>query len=107
MTKVYYSVEKMYLEEKGHAGGGPEGQDIICAGISSLTMALLNMLIEHEEKGQIELKWQMAPGYFMIKARPKTEHFIQVVRDYYRVIIIGLKAMEQNNPGNITMEEVR
>ena len=107
MTKVYYNTEKLYLHCSGHAGGGAEGHDIICAGISTLNMALLNMLNEEADAGHMEVDWKLQAGELMIRARPKTAHYKRIAKDYFKVIIIGLKAMEQHYPQNIDMKEVR
>lgn len=109
MTKICYNVDNMYLHLAGHAGGGTAGNDIICAGISSLTCALINMLNEEQEKGRIEADWNIRPEPLdvTIRARPKTEHYRRTARDYYRVVVMGLKAMAENYPENIRLEEVQ
>ena len=105
MTEIRYSMKDFFLECKGHAGGGPEGQDIICAGISSLSMALLNQLIEEEEQEHIRLQWLIEPGYLKIKATALNKKYSMTIKDYFRVIIIGMKALKENYPENIKMEE--
>lgn len=107
MTKIYCSTEKMYLRMNGHAGGGPAGQDVICAGLSTLACALINMLNEEQEKGHIIADWNIRPEPLevSISAKPKTEHYRQRTKDYFRVIIMGLKAMAQNYPENIELKE--
>ena len=107
MTKVYYNIDQLYLHCSGHAGGGPEGKDIICAGISTLNMALLNMLNEEADQGHMTVDWSLQQGELIVKAKPKTAYYRKTAKDYFRVIIIGLKAMEQHYPKNISMEEVR
>ena len=107
MTQVYYDLDGLYLHCKGHAGGGPEGKDIICAGVSALTMALLNQLNEEEEQGHLRSMWDMKPGEITLKAEADKLHYQQKAKDYYRVIVMGLRAMAQNYPENITIEEVK
>lgn len=107
MTEITYSIDDMYLHCKGHAGGGPAGQDIICAGISALTMALLNQLNEEEEKGTIRSRWTMEPGEMILKAEAKEPRHKKTIRDYYRVVIMGLRAMAENYPEHIDIREVQ
>ena len=107
MTRIYYNIDQLYLHCSGHAGGGTEGNDIICAGISTLDMALLNMLNEEQEQRHMDVFWNLKQGELVIKAMPKTRHYRKVAKDYFRVIIMGLRAMEQTYPKNIIMEEVR
>ena len=109
MTKIYCSTEQMYLRMKGHAGGGEPGQDIICAGLSTLACALINMLNEEQEQNHLTADWNIRedPLEVTIKAKPRTEHYQRIAKDYFRVIIMGLRAMAQHYPGNIEMEEVR
>ena len=45
MTKIRVDWQAMTLDAEGHSGGGMRGNNIICAGISALTQALLNQLI--------------------------------------------------------------
>lgn len=107
MTRIEYSIESMYLHCKGHAGGGPAGQDIICAGVSALSMALLNQLNEEEEKGTIRSRWKMEPGEMTLKAEVKAPRHKKTIRDYFKVIIMGLQAMAENYPEHIDIREVQ
>lgn len=107
MTKVFYNTNEMYIRVRGHAGAAPAGEDLICAGISALTQALLNQLREEEEQKHIQLDWVMFPGIIEIKVKPDTEHYRRAVRDYFKVIIMGLKAIQEQKPGYIELKEVR
>lgn len=106
MTKVYYSAEGCYLHCQGHAGAGTEGTDIVCAGISALTLALLNVLIEESERDHISLEYKALPGELVIKAVPHTAYYGREIGNYFRVTLTGLRAIEQEHPEHITMEEV-
>lgn len=41
MTRVLYEPGKYHLRIEGHAGSAPKGEDLVCAGVSSLGFALL------------------------------------------------------------------
>ena len=106
MTEVYYNAEDFYLHSKGHAGGGPAGQDVICAGVSALTMALLNVLMEESKKEHAELEYKVLDGELMMKARPYSAHYAREMSAYFKVTITGLKAIADNYPGNVEVKEV-
>ena len=63
MIKIIY--DGAILKVQGHAGYAPDGQDIVCAAISTLTITLINSMasfgceqkILHNEKGLIEIEF--------------------------------------------------
>jgi len=108
MTKIRMDWQTMALTAEGHAGGGmPHGENIICAGISSITQALLNYLMEEEAVGHVELKWHMNEknGTLRIRAKPEAGHF-RTTKACYRMAMSGLEAIRENYPQNIEIEEV-
>ena len=52
----------MRLEAAGHAGYAPAGQDIVCAGVSTLMQALVSLLAGEETPTAMLLTSQMAPA---------------------------------------------
>ena len=104
MTTIRMDWKTLELTAEGHAGGGPRGQNIICAGISALTEALLNQLLLENPAGT-KYKIDEDRGIIRIRANP-TEKSRARIRDYYRVIMTGLKAWEQAFPENVKTEEV-
>ena len=77
MIHIKYSRREVRLQVRGHAGFAPEGQDIVCAGISALFGALAmhpltqDMHIEHDWKVLQPLQGAedvMRPYYDMIHA---------------------------------------
>ena len=109
MTQIIINREQLFLSTEGHSGSAPAGQDIICAGVSALTLALLNTLRAEEEKRQFRLSWGMGPGKLHIKVNPKEGRFNQEAReriqDYFQVVETGLKALEEEYPANIIIIE--
>ena len=107
MTKIWMNWDTLTLKADGHAGGGPAGQNIICAGISAITQALLNYLLNEKEKGFVETEWRINPksGSLRIRAKPFAGH-TTATKACYRMAMIGLKAIEENYPGNIEIKEV-
>jgi len=41
MTRVLYEPFEYHIRIEGHAGAAPEGGDLVCAGVSALSFALL------------------------------------------------------------------
>jgi uncharacterized protein YsxB (DUF464 family) len=107
MTKIRMNWEDLTLVCSGHAGGGEKGHDIICAGISALTYALLNTLRDAEARGRTRLVWKVdeEAGKIRMQAIPCSGYNAEV-NAYYRVIMNGYRAMEEHYPENITIGEV-
>ena len=106
MTKIRICWEEPELTASGHAGGAPQGQNIICAGISAITMALLNAIRMEMDEGPA-FSWEIREdtGYLKIKVAPN-EMMRPKIMNYFEMAYIGLKAIEQENPEEISIEEV-
>lgn len=107
MTRIHMDWRTFTLAAEGHAGAGGGGPDIVCAGISSLTLALLNVLMEEHELGNLTLTWDMdeKTGAISMNTQPgRTPR--KIVRAWYRVAVTGLKAIEENYPEHIKITEV-
>ena len=48
MTTIKVNMDKMTVRVQGHAGAGEKGHDLVCAGVSALTNALLARAGEFE-----------------------------------------------------------
>lgn len=75
------------LEVQGHAGWGPRGQDIVCAGASALVYALAGYL---EETGDL-LGCRLEPGYALVQGRGEA----------FRVAEKGLRMLAEAYPGAV------
>lgn len=104
MTRIRMNWKTLDLFATGHAGGGEKGQDIVCAGISALTMALLNQISSEDPEG-LTYKIDEEKGTIRIRSDPKLKDRERIT-DYYRVIMMGLRAWEQAFPENVKTEEV-
>ena len=105
MTKIRMDWDLLTLTAEGHAGGGTKGNDPICAGISALTMALLNQL-KQDDQTDVNYKVNEKDGMIYIHAKPKNCFVWSRIMDYFRVIVTGIEAWEKAYPENITLEEV-
>ena len=107
MTQIRMNWEELSLSVSGHAGGDVAGKDIICAGISALTYALLNQLLDAEARGRTRLVWGVdeKSGDIHMTAIPFAGTRAEITA-YYRVIMTGLKALAENYPRHIKIGEV-
>lgn len=60
------------IEVKGHANAAPHGEDIVCAGVSALTIHLVNALTEIVKLNSRQLQYAVREGYVKITVDPDT-----------------------------------
>lgn len=69
MTKISIVQENSHvmIEIDGHSGYANEGEDIVCAAVSTLSICFMNMCIILEEKNQVKVcDIAIREGYFYI-----------------------------------------
>ncbi|MCH3976239.1 MAG: ribosomal-processing cysteine protease Prp [Bacilli bacterium] len=77
-----------YIEITGHAGSGEYGHDLVCAGVSAITIGCLNSL-NKPDSYQIVVE----EGYVLVKEKSVPEpHDIIVLETMYR----ALKSVAKN-----------
>lgn len=54
MTKVIYEPDRLHLRIEGHAGRAPKGEDLVCAGVSALGMAMLLAVGDEDFRAEVE-----------------------------------------------------
>lgn len=108
MTTITINWRELSLTAKGHACAGNFGEDIVCAGISALTQALLDCLLEAEERGRISLKWgvDVKKATITMTANPKMD-YRQEIRDYFKFCRTGLRAIQENYSKHIKILEIQ
>lgn len=106
MTRIYVNRADFRIDAEGHADAGRKGEDIVCAGISALMQALLNILIREKDDGYLMLDWTADEerGSMMIHAKPFNWRK-PIVRAYFNMTVLGLRAIEQNYRKNIKVIE--
>lgn len=55
MIQITYEPRYHSLRVRGHAGQAPKGQDIVCAGVSSLVVTLAKYVAQHCERPMVDL----------------------------------------------------
>lgn len=104
VAKMYWN--RMRMEVDGHAGGGVKGQDLICAGVSMITTALIGALDEAEKRGRCETDYEDGDGHAEVWAYPSMGCSNEI-RAYFKMCIKGLKMLAERYPGNVKVEEVQ
>lgn len=83
MTRVY--IGRDHLRITGHSGYGPEGQDIVCAAVSTLSQSLGQALLDMGVKTD---RIKFSPGEAEIRFQPdeKTDGAMAVIRAGFRFL---------------------
>lgn len=88
----------------GHAGAGPEGHDLVCAGVSALAGALGSAVERMDQNGMLldMPDVNLLKGYALIQAAPK-EEFLDAVLMAFWTIQNGLAELAEQYPENIEL----
>lgn len=106
MTYARMNWGKMELQLDGHANYAESGKDIVCAGISMISQALIQTLIDMEKERKTSLFWAGSPGvgFMRVEATPKENHQNEI-RACFRMCVTGLRMLEERYPDYIKLEE--
>ena len=101
MIQITFKPKTMELMVNGHAGHGKKGKDIVCAAISTLFYTLGEALWQSSEMLHEEplIKDEEGDGY--IVCNPKEEYEGNIARTYW-TILVGMQAMAEQYPKNVT-----
>ncbi len=106
MTKVFYReyYDNIIINIEGHSGYGVLGNDIVCAGVSTLACTLINTLLDEEASGNIKLiKNFVADG--VINLEIKAFDFSKKRIDgMLSLIMTGFYMLEESYPDFVRVE---
>jgi len=87
------------LQMQGHAGAAPKGQDLVCAGASTLALTLgrAAALMEEEEMLARPAQVKLEAGDTAISVLPR-EDWVAVVDIVFWTILLGLSRLAQAYP---------
>ena len=105
MIDIIYNFDKLDVKIKGH-GGDKYGEDIYCAGVSALTMALACALTDAARQGLIRTKGltiKMEDGDSHLRAKPTLEGE-PIVRTIFTTIFNGYDALSVSFPEKISFK---
>ena len=105
MIKIKHSFSNsLEVDIEGHSGAAPMGEDLYCAGISVLTVALACALKDAKSQGYIEeLSLDVREGDTHIKAIPKVG-FEPIVQTIFTTIFNGYDAMSISFPDYVSFQ---
>lgn len=98
---------KIRMELRGHAQAGPKGEDLICAGASTLalTAARAAKLMYRQGLLQRNPRVELHSGEALIIATPKEGMEAEVLLPFWTVQV-GLSVLAEKWPRHVRLEEV-
>jgi uncharacterized protein YsxB (DUF464 family) len=93
--------DRLTLQVTGHAGSAPAGQDLICAGMTTLVYALAQTLQSSGERLAEEPDIQLSPGFALIRAKAKPE----TLRGAFQMAINGAKLLATHYPECVAVSQ--
>ena len=98
--------QRMRLEIKGHANFDEKGKDIVCAGASMITGALIGVLEDAKARGRTQFEWKQDGADLQIWADPNMGSMNEI-KSYFRMAVKGLRMLAEEYPKYVEMKEVR
>lgn len=104
MIQVVYYRKYSRLTVEGHAHSGVPGQDLVCAGCSTLAYTLAANVGHMEDSGQVRnVIVKLEPGKAEISCDPKNR-FTAIVGCIFEAVCVGFEVLAANNPQYISYE---
>ena len=103
MTRIIYDKAQYSLHLEGHAGCAKAGADIVCAGLSALTEALLRQLQRREN-------WRVSSGVCRrealvhVQLYPGSRRAAQRARALLETVCGGYLAIAEEYPEHVRVE---
>jgi uncharacterized protein YsxB (DUF464 family) len=105
MTSVIFEPERCRISISGHAGAGAPGEDLICAGISALWMALEKRLTaDRVTVRRFQPVIIYGEGYRSAECCPGEEDF-EGCMEALETVAAGLRWMAEEYPEHVSFEE--
>ena len=102
MTRVYYEPENYRLMIRGHAGAGQFGEDLVCAGISTLGWTLIRAALMRDD---YHAAYRADDGTGVIDVRCEPEETArEACRVMFETIAGGLELIADMEPEHVTFE---
>ena len=105
MIKATIDWGRMRAEVTGHAGYAELGQDIVCAGASILSYALMASLEDARQRGRTEANLKDDGAKMIMRAEPNLGN-MQEIKSYFRLWRNGMRLLQDNYPENVEIKEV-
>lgn len=94
---IEVSISKGAITVTGHAGYAPAGQDIVCAGVTTLTQTLIKSL---EDLTEDKIRYKISPGGVDINYGNLSEKAKSLIDSFF----IGICMIAGEFPENVRIE---
>lgn len=107
MIEIKYETEmvkegrQFNLRINGHADYAKKGSDIVCAGVSALTIALVHTLDALQDEGKVENIMNIDVGVTEIECLSMIFTDIIEVESAFNTVLRGFKHIEKEYPKNV------
>jgi len=104
MIEIIFNPEEYRLTISGHANYKREGEDIVCAGVSTLVHTLYGSLQQAEEmieNGSLRCEMEKGRTVISCKAKPEFEGNIGLI---YWTILNGFQMVAERSPEYVTLK---
>ena len=102
MIQVTYYRQYNRVTVEGHAGSGPDGHDLVCAGVSTLAMTLAANVSFMRAQGCVHGEiLKLDEGNAEIQCTPY-RRYKDSVEQVYRSICVGFELLATKYPDNIS-----
>ena len=101
MTEAKFYVKNgcLCLKMTGHSASAPKGEDLVCAGASTLAMTLAANVSMMKVHGKLEKEPRiiLRSGHALIRAKPKEEYRGELLM-LFSMIQVGMYQLKTNYP---------
>ena len=107
LSKFYTAADgSLHMKTAGHAGAAPKGQDLVCAGVSTLAQTLAQAVEWLYYQGMLRRcpRVELCEGNAEIIAQPKQAFRTEAAMVFWTVQN-GIAALAESFPENVMLEE--
>ena len=104
-ARFYVNKGQLCMKVEGHAHAAPKGEDLICAGTSTLAAALAETVTVLHRQGLLEKEpdIHMKAGFVRIKVKPTEEHRGELLL-VFSTIAAGMSSLCRSYPEYIRVK---
>ncbi len=106
MTTVTYRdyYDKTLIIAEGHSCSAPKGQDLVCAGISTLIYSLLNTLADEDSGDRINFIRQIIRDGYVCLEFESFDFSRERVKGIVDAFMTGVYMLSESYPQNVRIE---
>ena len=104
MTQIRF--DGMRMTAKGHAGSGPFGSDVVCAGMSTLFVTVAEVILEMRDDGKLQRdpEVQLCPGDVILGMEPTTAG-MDKAQNLWDFLLTGCQMIADSYPQYVVITE--